>query len=88
MAIGKGQMGSLCVAPIQGLTRGDHLAKTTCLTHAFHKGTNWVSTNGVTASFMLFDRRTFWVLLLTYLYLPKSARAYLFPQSVKINYFC
>ena len=31
---------------------------------------------------------TFWVLPLTYLYLPKSARAYLFPQSVKIHYFC
>ena len=29
------------------------------------------------------DRGTFWVLPLTY-----SARVYLFPQSVKINYFC
>ena len=35
----------------------------------------------------LFDRGTFWVLPLTYLYLPKSARAYLFPQSVKTHYF-
>ena len=35
-----------------------------------------------------FDRGTCWVLPLTYLYLPKSARAYLFPQSVKISYFC
>ena len=25
---------------------------------------------------------------LTYFYIPKSARAYLFPQSVKIRYFC
>ena len=36
----------------------------------------------------LFDRGTFWVLPLTYLYLPKSAGAYLFPQSLKIHYFC
>ena len=28
------------------------------------------------------------VLPLTYFHLPKSARAYLFPQSVKIHYFC
>ena len=32
---------------------------------------------------------TFWVLPLTYFwYLPKSARVYLFPQSVEIRYFC
>ena len=37
---------------------------------------------------MLFDRGTCWVLPLTYLYLPESARAYLFPQSVKTHYFC
>ena len=43
------------------------------------RGTNGVSTNGVTANFMFFDRGTFGVLPLTYLYLPKSARAYLFP---------
>ena len=36
----------------------------------------------------LFDRGTFWVLPLTYLYITKSARAYLFPQSVKFHYFC
>ena len=35
-----------------------------------------------------FDRGIFWVLPLTYFYIPRSARAYLFPQSVKINYFC
>ena len=35
-----------------------------------------------------FDRGFFWVLPLTYVYLPKSARAYLFPQSIKIVYFC
>ena len=52
------------------------------------KGTNGVSTNGVTANLMFFDRGTFWVLPLTYFYIPKSARAYLFPQSVKIDYFC
>ena len=37
---------------------------------------------------MSFDRETFWVLQLTYFCLSKSARAYLFPQSVKIHDFC
>ena len=55
-----------------------------CIRIGIRKGTNGVSTNGFTALFMLFDRGTFRVLPLTYLYLPKSARAYLFPQSVKI----
>ena len=32
-------------------------------------------------------RGTFGVLPLTYFYLPKSARVYLFPQSVEIRYF-
>ena len=49
---------------------------------------NGVSTNGATVNFMFFDRGTFRVLPLTYFYLPKSARAYLFPQSVKIHDFC
>ena len=52
------------------------------------KGTNGVSTNGVTANFIFFDRGTFWVLPLTCFYFPRSAMAYLFPQSVKNNYFC
>ena len=52
------------------------------------KGTNGVSTNVVTANVMFFDRGTFWVLPLTCFCLPKSARAYIFPQSDKINYFC
>ena len=52
------------------------------------KGTNGVSTNGVTANVVFFDRVTFRVLPLTYFYLPKSDRAYLFSQSVKIHYFC
>ena len=51
-------------------------------------GTTGVSTNGVTANFSFFDSGAFCVLPLTYLFLPKSARAYLFPQSVKIHYFC
>ena len=37
---------------------------------------------------MFFDRGTFGVLPLACLYLPKSAKAYLFPKFVKINYFC
>ena len=52
------------------------------------KGSNGVSTNGVAANFTFFDRGTFWVLLFTYVYLPKSARAYLFPQPIEIHYFC
>ena len=51
------------------------------------KGTNGVSANGVTAIFMFFDREKFWVLPLTYFYLPKSAREYLFAQSDKMHYF-
>ena len=44
------------------------------------KGTNRVSTNGVTANFMLLTG--FWGLLpLTYFYIPKSARAYLLPRG-------
>ena len=50
------------------------------------KGTNGVGTNGVTANFMFSDG-AFWVLL-TCFYIPKSARVYLFPQSVKIHFFC
>ena len=53
------------------------------------KGTNGVSTHGATANFrVLFDRGTFFGLPLIYFYLPKSARAYLFPQSVRTHYFC
>ena len=52
------------------------------------EGTNGVSANGVTANVMFFDKGTFWVLPLTSFYPPKRARSYLFPQSVKIHYFC
>ena len=52
------------------------------------KGTNGVSTNGVTSNFSCFDRGTFGVPPLTCLYLPKSAGAYLFPQCVKNIYLC
>ena len=56
------------------------------LLRVLRQGTHGVSTNGVTATFMMFlDRGTFWVLPLTYFYLPQSARAYLFPQSVNKN---
>ena len=54
----------------------------------FGKGRDkWGQHERVTANFMFFDRGTFWVLPLTYSYLPKSARAYLFPQSVKFITF-
>ena len=52
------------------------------------KGTDGVSTNGVSANVVLFDRGSFWVLPLICFYIPKSARAYLFPQSVSFYYFC
>ena len=52
------------------------------------KGTSGASTNGVTANYFVFDRRTSWVLPLTYFYITKSARAYPFSQSVKTHYFC
>ena len=55
---------------------------------AIRKWTNGVSTTGVTANLRFFDRGILWVLPLTYFYLPKSARAYLFPQSVNNHYFC
>ena len=48
------------------------------------KGTNGVGTKEVTADFCFFDSGTFWVLPLTCLYLPKSARAYLFPDVSNI----
>ena len=38
---------------------------------------------GSTQFIIFLDRGTFWVLPLTYFYLPRSARAYLFPQSDK-----
>ena len=52
------------------------------------KGTTGVRTHGVAANVMVFDRGTFLVLPLTYLYLPKSARAYLFLILSNNCYFC
>ena len=52
------------------------------------KGTHGVRANGVTADFMFFDRGFVGVLPLIYLHLPRSARVYLFPQSVKLPYVC
>ena len=51
------------------------------------RGANGVSTNGGTAILYVFDRGTFQVLLLTHFCIPKSARAYLSPKSVKIITF-
>ena len=45
---------------------------------------NGVSAHGFTANFVFFDRGTFWVLPLTYSYLPKSARCTFFPSLSKI----
>ena len=53
----------------------------------FGKGQTGSALMGSLQHFMFFDRGTFWVLLLTYFYLPKSARAYIFPQPVKIITF-
>ena len=52
----------------------------------YREGTDGVSTYGVTANFVFFDRGTFWVVPSTYFDLPKSARAYVFPQSVNITF--
>ena len=51
--------------------------------HRARKGTDGVSTN-VTANSMFLDRGTFWVINF---YLPKSARAYLFPNLSKFITF-
>ena len=51
------------------------------------KGTNGVSTNGVTANFMFVERGFFWLLTLTYFYILKIARAYLFPNLSKFTTF-
>ena len=42
------------------------------LKYVVRKGTNGVSTKGVAASFVFFDRGTFWVLRLTYFQFPQS----------------
>ena len=65
-------------AEMRGGAAPAHTARNT------RKGTHGVSTNGVTAFFLFFGIGTFWVLPLTYFYLPKSASAYLFLQSVTV----
>ena len=52
------------------------------------KGTKWGQHFWGHCKFLIFDRGTFWVLSLAYFYLPKSARAYLVPRSVKVHHFC
>ena len=52
------------------------------------KGTNGVSSSWVIANFMFLTEGLFWLCPLTYFNIPKSARAYLFPQSIKHHYFC
>ena len=51
------------------------------------KGTNGVSTHGVAADIMIFDRGTFWVLTLTYFYLPKVPGRTSFPNLSKLITF-
>ena len=45
------------------------------------KGTNGVSTSGVTAISRFCDRGTFGVIPVTFFYIPQGARGCLFPQS-------
>ena len=53
------------------------------------EGQNGVSTNGVTANFMFFDRGTFWVLPLTYFYLPQSVKThYFFSGPISVDPIC
>ena len=47
-----------------------------------------VSTDGVTANFVFFDRGTFWVPICQNLSKSDKFAAYLFPQSVRMHYFC
>ena len=54
----------------------------------FGKGQMGSALMGSLQSSCLFYSGTFGVLQLAYVYLPKSARAYLFHQSVKMYYFC
>ena len=49
----------------------------------FGKGQMWPALMGSLGIQCLFDRGTFRVLPLTYFYLPRSARAYIFSQSDK-----
>ena len=76
--------------PLRAGARACAQVVSVCRVDLTREGTNGVSTNWVTAHFMLLDRGTCWantpVNLM--LYSPKSARAHLFPQSVKIYYFC
>ena len=51
------------------------------------KGTNGVGANGVTANCICLARGTFWVPICPNLSTYVNC-AYIFPQSVKINYFC
>ena len=50
------------------------------------KGTNGVSTNGITAN-LFFDRGTFWVLPIIYFYLPKVPGRTFFPNLSKLITF-
>ena len=55
---------------------------------SFRKGTNGVSTNGVTANFMFLDRGTFWALPLTYIFIiPKVPGCTFFPKLSKFITF-
>ena len=73
-------------APDEGAPQHSYVAEVAVCVR--RKGTNGVGTNGVAANFILFGRGTFWELPLTYFYLPKSARPYLFSPPVKTHYFC
>ena len=55
--------------------------------HGDRKGTNGVSTNGVTANFIFVGRGTFGVLPLTYFYIFPNDRAYLSPNLSKYTIF-
>ena len=63
--------------------RVEHVKGFACVL-ACRKGTNGVSTNGVTANLMFFDRGTFGVLPLTYFDIPKSARVHFSPNLPKL----
>ena len=71
-----------CQAEMDKLRNGEN---TEFKANKARRGTTGVSTDGVAANFVFFDRGIFWVLPLTYFYISQSARAYLFPPICQIS---
>ena len=70
LQIAKGQMGQM----VSAFGTTGQMGQMRLVCNRIRKGTNGVSTNGVTANVMCFDRGTFGVLPLTYCYLPQKCQ--------------